>query len=186
MFIKFVSWSSQRIFNMKIFQPSASKLSILQILAAVCNYRNSTAAGIMWRCTEYEWIFWCDIDCRYSLLQSDLQYNFSGRSLSIMGYFTMFSFHQNNNSHCVSLQDVDILVETTILSMLCPNWEVAGVTICGTMGDWLLGYWSSGFQKAEWRIVYGIVILRRCSQGRLLSRESRRMNFHGLWWQEKR
>ncbi len=41
----------------------------------------------------------------------------------------------------VFLQDVDILVETTILSMLCPNNEVAeGMMIYGTMGGWLLGY----------------------------------------------
>jgi hypothetical protein len=53
----------------------------------------------------------------------------------------------------VLLQDVDILVETTIRSMLCPNREVAGVMIYGTMGGWLLGYWSPGFQIAELRIV---------------------------------
>jgi hypothetical protein len=41
----------------------------------------------------------------------------------------------------VFLQDVDILVETTFLSMLCPNNEVAeGMMIYGTMGGWLLGY----------------------------------------------
>jgi hypothetical protein len=53
----------------------------------------------------------------------------------------MFSFHQNNNSRCALLQDVERMVETTILSMLCPNGEVAErVTIYGTMGGWLLGY----------------------------------------------
>jgi len=53
----------------------------------------------------------------------------------------MFSFHQNNNSRCALLQDVERMVETTILLMLCPNGEVAErVTIYGTMGGWLLGY----------------------------------------------
>jgi hypothetical protein len=47
----------------------------------------------------------------------------------------------------VLLQDVDILVETTILSMLCPDREVAGVTI---MEQWVVGYLgieALGFRK---------------------------------------
>jgi hypothetical protein len=39
-------------------------------------------------------------------------------------------------------------------------------------------------QKAEYGIVEGILILRRCLQERL-SREYRRMDFHGLWSQDK-
>jgi hypothetical protein len=39
---------------------------------------------------------------------------------------------------------VYILVETTILSMLCPNNEVAeGMMIYGTMGGWFLGYFRN-------------------------------------------
>lgn len=150
MFIKFVSWSSQRVFNLKNLQPSPSELLIFQIWAAVCNYHNSTAAGIMWRCTEYEWIFWCDIDCRYSLLQSDMQDKFSGRSLSILGYFTTFSFHQNSNSHVCYFKMWTFWLKQPFVQCCAPierlqEWRY--------MEQWVVGYLgieALGFREQSW------------------------------------